>query len=64
MHSAPNGVDVIIVLGQDFGHVATPVALQSEHMTPIAVRRPAAGGTTTTTGPAANPGGAMPVAGC
>jgi hypothetical protein len=63
LRSAPNGADVVVVLGQDFAHVATPVALQSEHMTPIAVRRPAAGATTTT-GTPANPGGAMPVAGC
>src|SRR5207253_1550979 len=60
LHSAPNGADVIVVLGRDFAHVTTPVALQSEHMAPIAARRPAAGGvTTTTTGPSANPGGAM-----
>src|SRR5262249_12581536 len=64
LNSAPNGADVIVVLGQDFTHVATPVALQSDHMTPIAVRRPVAAGATTTTGPAANPGGAMPAAGC
>ncbi len=64
LRSAPTGADVVVVLGQDFAHVATPVALQSEHMTPIAVRRPAAGVVTTTTGPPANPGGAMPVAGC
>jgi len=64
LRAAPTGADVIVVLGQDFAHVATPVALQSEHMAPIAARRPAAGGVTTTTGSPANPGGAMPVAGC
>ena len=64
LHSSPGGVDVIVVLGQDFAHVATPVSLQSEHMAPIAARRPAAGGATTTTGPSANPGGAMPNEGC
>jgi LCP family protein required for cell wall assembly len=62
--ATPRGVDVIVVLGDDFGEVSPPVALQAVHAAPIAARRPAAGGSTTTTGPAANPGGPMPVAGC
>jgi len=62
--AAPNGVDVVVVLGRDFGQVSAPAELQGAHVTPIAVRRPAADGVTTTTGPAANPGGPMPVAGC
>jgi hypothetical protein len=62
--SAPHGVDVVVVLGHDFSHVSSPVVLQADHARPIAVRRPAAGGPTSTTGPPANPGGAMPVAGC
>jgi hypothetical protein len=62
--AAPRGVDVVVVLGHDFGHVSAPVSLQAAHAAPIAVRRPAAGGSTTTTGPSANPGGPMPVAGC
>jgi LCP family protein required for cell wall assembly len=62
-HSA-TGADVVVVLGRDFSRVNTPVSLQAAHVQPIAARRPAAGGVTTTTGPPANPGGAMPVAGC
>jgi LCP family protein required for cell wall assembly len=61
--AAPNGVDVIVVLGRDFGAVSPQVALQAAHAEPIAVRRPAAGEVTTTTGPSAN-GGPMPLAGC
>jgi LCP family protein required for cell wall assembly len=60
--AAPDGVDVIVVLGRDFNHVATPVALQADHAAPIAARRPAAGPTTTV--PPANPGGPMPLSGC
>jgi LCP family protein required for cell wall assembly len=62
--AAPEGVDVIVVLGDDFSHVSAPVVLQADHAAPIAARRPAAGKTPPTTGPPANPGGAMPVAGC
>ena len=58
-----NGVDVVVVLGRDFSHVSAPVVLQADHAAPIAVRRPATGGTTSTTGPPANPGGPMPAAG-
>jgi LCP family protein required for cell wall assembly len=60
LDATPSGVDVVVVLGDDFSEVEPPVALQAA---PIAVHRPAAD-VTTTTGPAANPGGAMPVAGC
>jgi len=62
--SAADGVDVVVVLGHDFSHVSRPVVLQADHAAPIAVRRPAAGGITSTTGPPANPGGPMPEAGC
>jgi hypothetical protein len=58
--AAPKGLDVIVVLGDDFTEVSPPVALQAA---PIAAHRPAAD-VTTATGPAANPGGPMPVAGC
>jgi LCP family protein required for cell wall assembly len=62
--AAPTGVDVVVVLGRDFGQVSQPVSLQAAHAAPIAARRPAAGGATTPTGPPANPGGPMPIAGC
>lgn len=67
--STPHGVDVVIVLGQDFHQVSSTGASPSSTTTappaPAATRPKAAGsGTTTTTGPPANPGGVMPVAGC
>jgi LCP family protein required for cell wall assembly len=58
LDSAPNGADVVLVLGQDFDAVAAPATSTSG--------APSSGtaGTTTTTTPPANPGGAVPEAGC
>jgi polyisoprenyl-teichoic acid--peptidoglycan teichoic acid transferase len=67
--SVPAGVDVVVVLGQDFHQVSAPAAATtttptSAAVVPAAHHTAATTGTTTTTGPPANPGGAMPVAGC
>jgi polyisoprenyl-teichoic acid--peptidoglycan teichoic acid transferase len=67
VNSTPGGVDVIVVLGQDFHAAGSATAAAATTTTPPAApttHRPAGAGTTTTTGPPANPGGVMPVAGC
>jgi LCP family protein required for cell wall assembly len=59
LSSAPAGADVVVVLGGDFQQVTAPTTSTTAAPTthgPV--------GTTTTTGPPANPGGAMPEAGC
>jgi LCP family protein required for cell wall assembly len=57
LRSVPAGLDVVVVLGQDFRQVTIPAA-------PTAAASHGAAAVTTTTGPEANPGGAMPLAGC
>ena len=68
LSSAPSGVDVVIVLGDDFQRVSSTATTTTPPTAPASpaptAAKPAGGGTTTTTGPPANPGGAMPVAGC
>lgn len=59
LDSAPAGADVVLVLGTDFSAVAAPATSTSGAPT-----QPGATGTTTTTTPPANPGGAVPEAGC
>jgi hypothetical protein len=59
LDAAPSGSDVVVVLGQDFGQVVVPTTTTKPPPTTApAVNAP------TTTGPPANPGGSMPVAGC
>ncbi|MDQ1509986.1 MAG: hypothetical protein QOG50_1830 [Actinomycetota bacterium] len=60
--SAPSGADVIVVLGRDFRQVTAPAT--STTGAPATHKSPGTAGTTTTTGPPANPGGAVPEAGC
>jgi hypothetical protein len=60
--SAPSGADVIVVLGRDFHQVTAPAT--STTGAPATHKSPGTAGTTTTTGPPANPGGAVPEAGC
>ena len=62
LDTSPRAADVIVVLGQDFHQVTAPATSTSGAPAPHG----AAGttGTTTTTGPPANPGGAVPEAGC
>jgi LCP family protein required for cell wall assembly len=62
LDSAPSGADVVLVLGADFHGVTAPVTSTSG--APATKGTPGTTGTTTTTGPPANPGGAVPEAGC
>ncbi len=65
--STPAGVDVLVVLGRDYHAAAgTPAATSAPGTTPAVktTHTAATAGPTSTTGPPANPGGAMPVAGC
>ena len=65
LQSAPHGLDVVVVLGQDFRQVAIPGApATTVAPKPASTAQKAAARVTTTTGPAANPGGVMPLAGC
>jgi LCP family protein required for cell wall assembly len=59
LESAPNGAAVVVVLGRDFDAVSAPAT-----STPTAPSQTGTSGTTTTTSPPANPGGAVPEAGC
>ena len=59
LSARPSGADVIVVLGTDFQQVTAPSTSTT------AAPKPTGGpSTTTTTGPPANPGGAVPEAGC
>jgi LCP family protein required for cell wall assembly len=62
LDSAPAGADVELVLGRDFGQITAPPT--STSAAPTSQGTPGSTGTTTTTGPPANPGGAVPAAGC
>jgi LCP family protein required for cell wall assembly len=62
LDTSPRGADVILVLGRDF-HQVTPPATSTSGA-PATHGQPGTTGTTTTTGPPANPGGAVPEAGC
>jgi LCP family protein required for cell wall assembly len=62
LSTAPRGGDVVLVLGRDFNQVTAPVT--STTGAPTSQGTPGTSGTTTTTGPPANPGGAVPAAGC
>jgi len=62
LDSAPSGADVELVLGADFDQITAPPTSTSG--APTSQGTPAPSGTTTTTGPPANPGGAVPEAGC
>jgi hypothetical protein len=55
----------VVVLGQDFRQVAIPATpATTVAPKPASTAQKAAARVTTTTGPAANPGGVMPLAGC
>jgi LCP family protein required for cell wall assembly len=56
--AAPTGADVLVVIGGDFSQVTAPTTSTT------GASGAHAGGTTTTTGPQANPGGAVPQAAC
>jgi hypothetical protein len=64
LDEAPTGADVLVVVGRDFDHVASPAT--APPTTAAADTAATAAPTTTTSGPAANPGGTapMPSAGC
>jgi LCP family protein required for cell wall assembly len=62
LDASPAGADVELVLGADFSQVTAPPTSTSG--APTSHGTPATSGTTTTTGPPANPGGAVPEAGC
>ena len=69
LDSAPSGLDVVVVLGQDFHQVTIPaagttVAPTTAAKPAVSAGHPASAAATPTTGPTANPGGAMPLAGC
>jgi hypothetical protein len=70
LDEAAEGADVIVIVGRDFDHVATPAtapaATTAAPAAPADTGAATAATTTTTTGPAANPGGTgpMPTAGC
>jgi len=66
LQSAPGGLDVVVVLGADFRQVTIPSATTptTAATKATAAPHPASVGVTTTTGPEANPGGVMPLAGC
>jgi LCP family protein required for cell wall assembly len=70
LDEAPEGADILVIVGRDFDHVASATTAPAATAAPTAdtgeSTATAAPGTTTTTGPAANPGGTgpMPSAGC
>ncbi len=60
----PGAADVVVILGRDFQQVASPAGSTPPSSSASTAGRSRAHGTTTTTGPPANPGGSMPFAGC
>ena len=68
LDAAPSGVDVVVVLGQDFRQVTIPAA--GTTVAPTTAPKPtgtaghSGSAAPPNTGPAANPGGVMPLAGC